>query len=413
MIVQYLIDWDSFLCQSSSSIDDRTCESLIRLTKVIRRNGCLVVSTYSKRMIALHINSTGKALPNSVLCEFESIGKDFGLMVDEGTRPAENLQSTIEAWKQYAFDAGARFKKADPRYVLVTKNASGRKGSFYCELCPDAVLASNLALEWSRLQHFNKDNGSGFRDYLESFVATADEYIRVYDPYLSTIFDSVVESGNVKAWRNSFAFLLSVFLRNNHVKCFDFVTRMTKQQRDLMNCRGEHILLFSEVVELLKRYVEKRSERTELSFHFVDGDRSFHDRFFSNGRFCFAIGHGCDVCEIDNGFIDLVRRKREGEYIHSTQWRSMPRQGEEKFTDFNVFYGCSKKNAPKGHSVFKERKPHCSGEAEIYPAHCRARKFEEILHWFDFSRTADMKNPIRITPNVFVSINPLTCDRDF
>jgi hypothetical protein len=224
------------------------------------------------------------------------------------------------------------------------------------------------------------------------------------------MFDSVKNSARGKEWRNSFAYIMSVLLRNHNIDKIDIITSLEVQQlRDLVNGGGR--LLFAEVVEdCLLRYATMPNNAVAVSFHFVSGGRSFHDRFIANGRFCFAIGHGLDVCKAGFAYDDLIKRANRGEHIFDLQWRNMQQREGWQFSDFNVFYGCSKVDVPSGICVFEDENVDSKGFSRMYPESSVARRFSEIFDRFDWGRyqvQVDNQNQfaVNIKDNVTVKIN--------
>lgn len=169
-------------------------------------------------------------------------------------------------------------------------------------------------------------------------------------------------------------------------------------------------MLFDEVVDdLIKRYSSRGGSRVTVSFHFVSSECSFHDRFVSNGRFCFAIGRGCDICEADDAFVNLLEMRRHRKQIYRMQWRNMPADTNRKFSDFNVFYGCSKNDAPCEIGVFEEDVVSTNGKSKMYPGDCYARELSDIadkFRWGTDSNEVRVRNPVAVVNDVTVNINP-------
>ena len=411
MVIQYLIDWENLIPDTSGNCSERLCVQLLRLMAAVRRNGVLVNSNYVEQVISRRYSIDNNRLIDRVLDEVISVYRDFGERVDSIENPANNLNETIELWGLYLTATGVSISSGDVRFVVVGA-AGGIDGDFYC--CNSLEDALEIGDPWTRLLHFPRGRHLNFRKYIEAFFAAAVENVRIYDPYLSSAFKSVERARCVKAWRNSLYYILRVILRNNHIKIIDVITT-------------DHIETYrvNEIIaDIIRPCSASRDEGNiaELAFHFVDSRRSFHDRFLSNGRFCFAIGHGCDVCEVDDAYQEIEERARKGEHIFGMQWRNMPHQGTEVFSDFNVFYGCSRNNVPNGVPVFMERRVDEQGESIIYPSECRARRLEDIRTRIDNNGNVvnrfvgipeNPQNPVFSNNRVAVSINPLTLVEDF
>ena len=409
MVVQYLIDWDG-LFPSNMPVDSRLCERLIRLSAMIRRNGCLIKSRYSS-LVKARLLLNDSELLSGVLSEFGSLYEDFGIRVDEGGN-ADDLSATKEAWERYLRSTGVSPEKNDQRFVLISKES--RPGSFFSQKTLDELFSTreSLAVKWARLQHFRSGRYSEFKRYFEAFSATASECVRIYDPYISLVFDTVERSENRKAWRNSFSYFLDVLLRNRNINKIDVITSVEIKQLKELTSNGR-LLLFDEVVDdLIRRYSSRDGNHVAVSFHFVSSGRSFHDRFVSNGRFCFAIGHGCDICEVDDSFMQLLRQMRQGVPILRMQWRNMPVDQDRRFSDFNVFYGCSKNDVPREIGeigVFEKDVVDIRGKAKMYPANCSAKKLSDIADKFRWGRYANgeqVQNPVAVVNDVAVNVNP-------
>ena len=247
MVVQYLIDWDGLFPSSTDPsnipVDSRLCERLIRLSAMIRRNGCLIKSRYSS-LAKARLSLSDNVLLCGVLSEFNSLYKDFGIRVDDGQN-ADDLVKTTEAWDQYLLSTGVSRGKNDQRFVLISSES--RPGRFFSQQTLDELSSNSesLAVKWTRLQHFEAGKYSEFKRYFESFSATASKYMRIYDPYISSMFDSVDPEDHIdpnrkgenqraktrKAWRNSFAYFVDVLLRNNNIEKIDIVTTSMKVNR--------------------------------------------------------------------------------------------------------------------------------------------------------------------------------------
>ena len=401
MVRQYLIDWESLIPNASDSCSERIVEQVLRLATIVRRNGCLIKSTYTESSLKRLLSQSNHQLFKQALSEMDKVYQDFGLRVDSIDSPASNSRQTIDKWRLYLRETGVSFGRNDARCVVV---GSIERGDFYCGKSLDDVLRDRD--EWTRLQHFEGGTYSDFTKYIGAFSATAKDYIRIYDPYLAMAFDCVVQSESKKAWRNSLYYLLGVFLKNRHVKKFDVITSL-----DLDRLETFHL---DEVIEdMIRPLSGSRGDMSaDLSFHFIDNQRSFHDRFLVNGRFCFAIGHGCDVCEVDEPYRQTCIRSRRGESVLNREWRNMPRAGEFEFSAFNVFYGCSKTDAPDGVPVFNESRADSHGEAPIFPKGCHARNIADVIDRFIGNN--EPTHPVLCVNNrINVFINPLTVDEDF
>lgn len=408
MIIQYLIDWENLIPDEGGNCSERLCEQLLHLMCAVRRNGVLVNSTYVERLILQRKSADNSRLIDRVLDEVIASYRDFGERVDTVDDPAANLNETINRWQEYLMATGVEFGRRDFRCVVV--GAAGHLDcGFYC--CKSLEEALEIGGHWARLLHFNRGPVLDFRKYIEAFSASAENHVRIYDPYLSSAFKSVERASSVKAWRNSLYFLLGIVLKNNHITMLDIITTDNISS-----------YFFSEVVEdIITPLSRSRHDQNiaDLSFHFVNSERSFHDRFLSNGRFCFAIGHGCDVCEADRDYQNLEKQARAGEQIWIRQWRNMPRLGTEELSGFNVYYGCSKNNVPRGVPVFMERNANEQGESIIYPSGCWARRLEDIRTGVGdngevqnrfLGIPGNQRNPVVANDRIRVFVNPLTCD---
>ncbi len=407
MVVQYLIDWES-LFPANTAIDIRLCEQLLRLSAMIRRNGCLIRSRYSSlAIVRLSLNTN--ELFCGVLSEFGSLYEDFGIRVDHDVpQCADNLHATQEAWKRYLQSTGLSYERNDSRFVLISREPG--RGVFFCQRTLDQVLSDRggLAVLWTRVQHFGSGLYSDFKKYFEAFVAATDKSIRIYDPYGGEIFAPVKNAANIKAWRNSFAYILGVLLHNQNIEKIDIITSMdVKPLQDRL--KRSQKLLFAEVIQdLIQGYSTLPNNGVTVSFHFLSGGRSFHDRFIANNRFCFAVGHGCDVCEAGNAYFELIRRQNRGEEILNMQWRSMPPNRAWEFSDFNVFYGCSRFEAPSEICVFENGGVNTNGSSRMYPSGCRARNFGAIsdcFEWGDYRCAGNGLGQV-VVNNVTININP-------
>lgn len=370
MVVQFLIDWDDILSSIDLSKDTLECALFAHLARLIQKNGCLINSHYTESTLVKWLNQKKLSVGwNGVLSSYYDLYHDCGLRVDS-EHIANSILETITQWKTYLDASGIDFSAnaEDGRCILLSK-AGGGGGVFYANISLHKYIDNedNLSSRWCRLQHFS-ETGVGVKDflaYLEAFAATAKEYIRIYDPYLSLAFLPLngPYAKDAILWRNSFQFLMSLFFKNSHVETFDIVTsvhpeKITKYLHGALP--GVNRLRIQEVLSnFLVRNVTRRSRPANIALHFLEknsGD-DFHDRFLVNGRFCFAIGHGCDIC---------CGYKNSKPQLTSS---------------FNVFYGCSSKDVPSGLSVFSHKPD--KYPLDIYPQGSSARPFGNIKEWFD------------------------------
>ena len=422
MVVQFLIDWDGILSSIDLSRDSRERVQLFHLAQLIQKNGCLINSQYvESRLTYWRFKGETSVEWTAALSQFDALYKDFGIKVDVGNK-AGRFIDTIAKWKSYLDVTGVNYANCakDERCILVSKSEP-KKRDFFKEtnLTDYMQRSSNRCIGWAKLQHFSPATLFDFKAYLEAFVAAAKDYIRIYDPYLSLAFLPVCgkEDGRVKAWRNSLQFLMSVFLRNDKIKAYDIVTSYSKFENWFDNRPTAKLMLDEVICDILKGFVAQRKTSPLISFHFLtEGPKSdFHDRFLVNGRFCFAIGHGCDVCRVDDGFENLLKREKDGAHILGNQWRHPPHLDEQNLSSFNVFYGCSSKAVPCELSIFAPENIDSRGESDMYPQGCYARPFPEIKQSFVMSDNNG--NNVVSVPcgqnNITVRVNPLTMQNDF
>lgn len=373
MVVQFLINWDDILSSIDVSHNTREQGQLLgqfrHLAQLIKQNGCLIDSHYVESSL-VRLKSKENMIVDwkMALTDFYRLYKDFGLKVDVENK-AGTFEDTITSWKLYLGTTGITFGAKDGRCVLLAQKGKG-EGEFYkvTTLSEYINKECGLSVNWSALQHFSATQMLDFTVYLESFSATAKEIIRVYDPYLSDAFLPLSvaddDSARRRAWRNSLKLLMSVFLKNDNIHKYDIVTLLTKRVKKYLKASPtvNQLLVTDVVCGFLGGAVAKRKTPAKISFHFLDKDTGcdFHDRFLVNGRFCFAIGHGCDVC------------------CEETDTKT----GQPKLTSFNVFYGCSSKMCPCGLPVFSRDNTDCDGRSDMYPSGCYARSFKTIKAFF-------------------------------
>ena len=364
MVVQILIDWDGIFKSVDMSPDSRKSGKVIRhlylLALLIQQNGCLINSHYIETVLKnLLDRDNGKWDDRkSIIKIFQDLYRNYSIKVDQGQN-ALTLQDTISWWSFYISTTGVKFSRGDKRCILLS-NSEDNDERFFKRVNLSSFVNNdnnvNLCSSWSKLQHFSKKDFERFNACLESFAATAKDYIRIYDPYLSEAFLPFRGNrpGKIKDWQNSFKFLMSVLLQNSNVKTIDIVTSSGKA-----NSYDNKLEIKEVINHLLPDIVKKRKSSVNISLHFVESslERDFHDRFLVNGRFCFAIGHGCDVCHGD----------------------SNSPNGHPQLMHFNVFYGCSSVMAPDELSGFftefnNNDKPKIS---RIYPCGYYAPSFED------------------------------------
>lgn len=405
MIIQYFIDWDGIFGGAINL--ENIQRDLCHLTAQIKRNGCVVTTEYSRERMLVWMSKfesesrMGLALTVNQLCS-----PDTCLNVDEATESTSlSLDKAVESWKNYLHLAGLQVQtiKDDERCLFVSNSIERVKRGFYKRVTLDHALHENLPKVWSCFQHSAAGALSKFRKYLEAFSVALDVgkgEIRIYDPYLWNAFLPVgrefsefkrYELKNHKAWRISLYELLNILVRNNFISKIDFITSLNDD-----DCQMNGFRLTEVADDLLKPHVQYREEKLEIAFHFLTRDkgRAFHDRFMSNGRYFYSIGHGFDVCEVDSSFDD-----QQGELDR----RNVPRDRE--LTEFNIFYGGARWDCFAELNVFKDSRCNERGLASIYPVDYRARPFEEIKDRFDGSLEGGR---IKINEKLDVSINPLT-----
>lgn len=389
MVVQYLIDWDGVLSQVDDLNRDRMAERLVRLSTQIRRNGCLIVSDYvTKRLIDFKSKYACSSI-GPVLDNFFYLSNDVGINVEgQVGKVANSFEGTVALWREYLRKAGDCFARGDERCLLVGNE--DRADKCFRSVTVQKAVACEKAYCWTHLQRFRKGTTEllRFRQYLESFVATSTGEVRVYDPYLSSIFSPVVNARNVKAWRNSVAYLLDVLARCQIVSRVIFVTTIQNGQLNwIRDDVGRNRLRLSEVIEdLLRPIMGCRQTSFEVIFIFANEDgnrRSFHDRFMCNGRYCFSVGHGFDVCDEGMEYFELCKRTVCDKDISVLQWRNRPR--EYVGVEFNVFYGRANKTGNRDDiDFFVFRSPAAGSWESIVPDGWHVRSCEEIKDYFDF-----------------------------
>ena len=395
MIIQYLINWDSLFFSGAVSPEQMTCQ-LTQLRVRIQRNGCLIRSGFAEAAWRRNSNR-GQVLVDRAVSQFHSLYLEFGIDVDGCDKYSCNFSETIDNWEAYLKDSGFSLNEDDRRCVIVSKKPVERRDKsqikFYKVSTIEDVLNDKdegFIEKWSRLQCFDDSKHPEFLQYLEAFSVAGNGEIRIYDPYLVNVFRT---SSDDSAWRASLEFLMGVFIRNQHVTKVDCITLFPEQGEK----RGEKwrrdekmfaLLEYGEIVERLRKWLENRSDRVDISFHILGdpGDkdygknrRLFHDRFLVNGRYCFAIGHGFDICD---------RKKNNGDFCLSP---------------FNVFYGGSKnvKEIQEHLQIFGERNP-----AKMFPKNLYALEFSKIRPWLvsksNLSSSIDIGNNSRVTINPYV-----------
>ena len=408
MIVQYLIDWESFF-PPDKDLDRIAAISISRemalLSACIRRNGAVIRSAYIDNALGKAeklASEKGLVEIAGLIEDSRSLYMEFGILVDNENSKATSLMSTIDKWRAYLEGCGIYMqnRRDDVRFVLIS-NAPSKK-SFYsiCQL-RNAYCSETLAYKWSTLLRYEDGNipvptqvgHYCLKDYLEAFSSATVENIRIYDPYISAIFDSVDgvrKNENAKAWRISLAFILDVVAKNKHIRRVDIITKRTRDQRERARDSNSPILRFGEVIDDILR---RMAREIIVSFHFLRDEDDMHDRFMASDWYAFAIGHGFDVC------------KAEESYKSSSglQLRNIPTTTDMRFSTFNVFYACSKNTAPDGIGLFGLRTVNDKGESDMYPANCSCRSYDEVADWFEYGKYA-RENPFRIG-NVTISIN--------
>ncbi len=361
MVVQILIDWDGIFKSVDMSPDSRKSGKVIRhlylLALLIQQNGCLINSHYIETVLKnLLDRDNGKWDDRkSIINIFRDLYQNYSIKVDQGQN-ALTLQDTISWWSCFISTTGVKFSKGDKRCILLS-NFEENDGRFFKKVNLESFINNendvNLCSSWSSLQHFSKNDFESFNGYLESFAATAKDYIRIYDPYFSEAF--LPFQGNnprkIKDWRISFKYLMSVLLKNNNITKIDIVT-FSPEKANIFNKLQIH-----DVCHLLQKIIGSRKCSATISLHFLKSSsgRDFHDRFLVNGRFCFAIGHGCDVCFNDGDF----------------------QEGPPQLMPFNVFYGCSSKLAPDELSGFFVEANDDTPISRIYPCGYYAPSFDD------------------------------------
>ncbi len=403
MVVQILINWDDILSSIDMSHDTIECGQFTQLAQLIKQNGCLIKSHYTEFSLAKWYTK-GKLSHRwkLVLDVFiNNLYHDFGLKVDHGQN-ATSFDDTVKWWNCYLQTTGIKFAHGDGRCVILSKTEK-EDGVFFKSdtLSRYTNDAENQSWKWSRLQHFSNSNKdvARFKAYMESFTATAKDFIRIYDPYLSSAFMPIrgKHADTIRAWHNSFQFLMSVLLSNNNIQTYDIITSFTRDINDYLHERPTvNKLLIQQVVR--DYFVTNRKTPAKISFHFLTSPKGseFHDRFLVNGRFCFAIGHGCDVCRGDYDF--------QAEHT--------------RLSSFNVFYGCSSKSYPSGLSVFCQKNDNSEGNPMMFPLGCSARPFNTIMSFFEMDATGNSvtKNEILVPcgqNDLTIRVNPLTVKNVF
>ena len=408
MIIQYYIDWESVRSSTETEEKLSVAQKLLHLASIVRRNGCVIrtphVLTGLTRWVTTDSRQIGVQL-QSVLLVFASLYQHalYSRGLEGGADATDDLL-TLQAWKedlaQSGFDLGG-----EKRRCVKISGERGTDGDFYCRRTMDELLAEEHPLRerWLSLQNFNQETRRDFEAYVRAFSATALETIRIYDPYLMEVVrplkttSPLVFHHRVKAWRNSLAYWIDMLVDNNSLKRVEFITCMTD---GCSQCRrdGLKLKLFEVVRDVVKLPFNRRRRSLELRFHIVETKRtfSFHDRFVSNGRGCFAIGHGMDVCAVDDRFMVV---KRSGVAADEMVLRNNPSPTARRLEEFNVFFGCLKADRP-GFFVFGEDVgPEADRSSRsMYPQDCFARNYgeEHVREKFDFP-TTDGVTPYVVT----------------
>ena len=399
MIIQYYIDWDSV--RSTTEADERSAigQELLHLASVIRRNGCVIRTPYVLSGLVRWMTTDTRqigVLLQSVLREFSSLYQNalYSRDLEKGAVAVDDMQ-TLRVWKEDLALSGFDLDGEKWRCVKIS-GESGSDGDFYCRRALGELLAQEHPLyeRWRSLQSFNHGTRRDFEAYVRAFSATARESIRIYDPYLMDVVRPLKTTSplifypRVKAWRNSLAYWIDMLVDNNSLQRIEFITCMTDGCDE---CRkdGLKLRVFEVLRDIVKFPFNRRRRSLELRFHVVERDRvsSFHDRFISNGRGCFAIGHGMDICAVDDSF---MQEKRRGPAADEMVLRNNPSPTSRRLEEFNVFFGCLKADRP-GFFVFGDDAGSgaCKSSRSMYPQDSFARNYreEDLREKFDFPPT--------------------------
>ena len=423
MIIQYYIDWAS-IDRWAAQLDGSVIGSYLeRLAGIVRRNGCLVKTQYVYESLKRMRSQIQNPQLQGVLSDFDNLYSSgetchvLDLAAAEFS-PARDDRSTLRIWKEYLSSAGFNLRIDDPRCIKVCDNSRSARGGFYIQKTLVDLFREKRLLhdQWFRVQNFGDGVArSDFLNYVRAFIALAKGFIRIYDPYLLSALLPLEESGRIKSWRNSLAFWYDLVRNNRGVRRIEFITCLTGDCREHLNPRDPSVparrLRISELLsDVFLRTFGQRSGDLEISLHIVSRPRysdnyagSFHDRFLSNGRGCFAIGHGIDVLKPGK-----VRTSwRSGEYLGTdfeqnwNSWedksetgsrgeadeawrlvRKIPPQEETALSNFNVFFGSME---DKSNFIFRPWSPTCVDN--MHPPGCEMVSYDEakIRREFDFS----------------------------
>ena len=420
MTIQFLINWENVLSEyavrrTSGDMSglQNVIAALYRLKEYISVSGCAVETEFVLRALYRLDSKTDPDL--SVLQSvWNCVYTDYGLKID-GAQSAPTFDDTLKRWQAYIRNSGINTITGDTRFVVVDCIEGRRNGPFYVHVplnlflrCEELVRRIPELGKWRRLQHFPSGSQlDAFSRYLSAFSVSSAAMIRIYDPYLAEMFLPAqcpeVKAAllprsigkRVEAWRNSFGKFFGVFSDNNHIRSIEVITQWTDHCEKWVKDAKELLRLDEVVKDTIVDKFRARHESLRVDFHFVNQDSPFHDRFLSNGRSCFSIGRGVDICS-------------DG--------------GTEATVGFNLFYGCTRKEMGTFMAFGRTSRSNLQCTSlEMYPSDCTAQRGSLVATVFSAGRelvktSTDnefcWRNPTRNT-TLTISINPYVGRDDF
>ena len=342
MIIQYFIDWDTIEFDSAAA-EELLFTKLRQFMAIIRLNGLLVKT----RAIEKALNdfkdrcNSSKNDVNSInnveneIQRWEDLYKNRSISVEE---KSETLDGAIKAWEEnlYAFDDnlkdvdGAKF--IESRCLITTKDMDVNFCKTYTlknflerMLPPMNRDKSVIQFQWMKMQSFSNDFRKEFNQYLLSFSSATMNEITIYDPYLYKAL-LPFENEESQKWRISLFYLLEAFALNPRIKTIYLITRGDRSDFNKeMGALEEFKDFFAPILNRRKEELKVKC----LFWYQKEGDKNekliFHDRFIANERYCFSIGHGCDICITHD---------------QSLKYKIKMKEQREILSRFNVFFGC-------------------------------------------------------------------------
>lgn len=425
MVLQYLIDWGYLRRHMQPAV----AIQLMSLRDLIEQNGVLIDCQLVRKSLNDWIEDVASSdfAVATVLQEFLGIYNDRGLSIEsefadkDSGSGTDDFEVVFKCWKQFLVKTGKVLARCAESRVLIGAGELPTPGVRFCR--PMTLESVQYKSErppcqqaWMKMQSFSdaEKSRSDFETCLEAFVSSSAGNVRIYDPYIALAFVS-----NRRAWRISLAYLVRAFSLNLNVKRIDIVTAwkglVDRYERDAAKLKGFHL---AEVIDhALAPAVGERGADLTIAFHFLkkeelkeapvnlvekenlaSGEDAFHDRFIANENYCFAIGHGCDVCLRDQVADTCPRNQRVA--------KALPAPENRHLGSFNVFFGVSRVER-QGLSVFGSKGNMYPPKWQVMPVNkqCLDAQFDYISGDIadSISRTVRLSSGKEVTLSVRLS----------